>query len=140
MNNKDRRKFIFTGAAVSLPPFIAQADQGPIVQANTSSWKWLEGTTWYVPTPNLLAFNYNAESNSIVPISDQTVYQITKFYFNYFFGRTVTQINKNDRVFSWVGQRKDVAQLTRLQRYFTHLRTNPYCRPFLIVARKRLHL
>ncbi len=100
MSNKDRRKFLFTGVAVSLTPFIAQADQGPIVQANASNWKWLEGTTWYVPTPNLLAFNYNAESNSIVPISDQTVYQITKFHLNYFWGRTVTQINKNDRVFS----------------------------------------
>ena len=46
MSNKDRRKFLFTCAAVSLTPFIAQADQGSIVQANASSWKWLEGTTW----------------------------------------------------------------------------------------------
>lgn len=31
-------------------------------------WKWLEGTTWYVPSPNLLAFNYDAATNRIVPL------------------------------------------------------------------------
>lgn len=102
MNNKSRRTFLVAGAAASLIPLLARADQESRLQHSprVNQWEWLNGTTWYVPFPNLLAFNYDAATNSIVPLSDQTVYQITDYRLGYFWGRTATQINENGRTFS----------------------------------------
>ncbi len=101
-NDETRRTFLLTGAAASLTPLLARADQESHLQHGpyVNLWKWLEGTTWYVPSPNLLAFNYDAATNRIVPLSDQTVYQITGYRLGYFWGRTATQINENTRTFS----------------------------------------
>jgi len=55
-------------------------------------WRWLKGTTWYVPAPNLPATLFLAAENRLVPISDQTVYQISDYRDGYFTGKTVVAL------------------------------------------------
>ena len=55
-------------------------------------WSWFAGTYWYVPPQNLPATVFNSQSNTIQPVSDQTVFQITGYRSGYFWGKTVTQI------------------------------------------------
>ncbi len=68
----------------------------PAEAANTARWKWLKGTTWIVPSNNLLAYVYSPAENRLVPVSDQTVYTITGYRNGYFWGRTAAQLGDND--------------------------------------------
>ncbi len=68
----------------------------PAEAATVAKWKWLKGTTWYVPTNNLPAYIYYPSRNRLVPVSDQTVYTITGYRNGYFWGRTASQLNDND--------------------------------------------
>ena len=68
----------------------------PAAAATVAKWKWLKGTTWYVPTNNLPAYIYYPSKNRLVPVSDQTVYTITGYRNGYFWGRTAAQLGDND--------------------------------------------
>ena len=64
----------------------------PTMANTVGDWRWLEGTTWYVPTSGLPAYIYAPEKNQLVPIQDQTVYTITGYRNGYFWGRTATSV------------------------------------------------
>jgi hypothetical protein len=68
----------------------------PAAAATVAKWKWLKGTTWYVPTNNLPAYIYYPSKNRLVPVSDQTVYTITGYRNGYFWGRTAAQLGDNE--------------------------------------------
>jgi len=58
----------------------------------TKKWSWLANTYWYVPTKNLPAYIYSPATNSLAPVSDQTVYYIAGYADGYFWGNLVGQI------------------------------------------------
>ncbi len=64
--------------------------------ATVRDWRWLEGTTWYVPTTGLPAYVYMPEQNQLVPVQDQTVYTITGYRNGYFWGRTAAKLGGGD--------------------------------------------
>lgn len=68
----------------------------PVSAATVANWRWLKGTTWYVPTNNLPAYIYSPDTNQLAPVSDQTVYTITGYRNGYFWGRTANQFGGND--------------------------------------------
>lgn len=65
--------------------------------ANTVlDWRWLNGTTWYVPATGLPAYIYAPETNQLIPVQDQTVYTITGYRNGYFWGRTAAKLGSAD--------------------------------------------
>lgn len=67
---------------------------GVCVAAETVlDWRWLEGTTWYVPTSGLPAYVYTPGNNTLVAGPDQTVYTITGYRNGFFWGRTATKFD-----------------------------------------------
>lgn len=58
-------------------------------------WAWLADTDWYVPTHNLPATVFDSSSNTLIPVSDQTVFQITGYREGYFWGKSVTQLGSS---------------------------------------------
>lgn len=71
---------------------IAQA-QSPAL-GTVAGWQWLADTFWYVPASNLPALLLDAETEVLVPISDQTVFHITGYRDGYFWGRTVARLQR----------------------------------------------
>jgi hypothetical protein len=67
----------------------------PTVAPTANRWSWLADTYWYVPTSNLAAVLFNSSSGTLVPVSDQTVFQITGYRDGYFWGKTVTQLGSS---------------------------------------------
>ena len=67
----------------------------PSSATTVTDWRWLKGTTWYVPTTGLPAYVYVPAQNQIVPVQDQTVYTITGYRNGYFWGRTATKLGDN---------------------------------------------
>lgn len=63
-----------------------------VVAPTVHRWSWFAGTYWYVPPQNLTATVFYSQSNTILPVSDQTVFQITGYRSGYFWGKSVTQI------------------------------------------------
>lgn len=82
---------ILLAALVSLNALSVPANANTVVD-----WRWLNGTTWYVPTSGLPAYTYTPLNNTITPVQDQTVYTITGYRNGYFWGRTAGQIDTND--------------------------------------------
>lgn len=78
-------------AVVGLP---AEAD-------TVRDWRWLNGTTWYVPKSGLPAYVYTPSlGNSLTPVQDQTVYTITGYRNGYFWGRTAGKLGDGDNEIS----------------------------------------
>ena len=71
---------------------IAQA-QSPAL-GTVAGWQWLADTFWYVPASNLPALLLDAETEVLVPISDQTVFHVTGYRDGYFWGRTVARLQR----------------------------------------------
>jgi len=67
----------------------------PAMADTVLEWRWLNGTTWYVPTNGLPAYIYAPESNQMIPVQDQTVYTITGYLNGYFWGRTAAKLGGN---------------------------------------------
>ena len=67
----------------------------PSSAATVRDWRWLNGTTWYVPTNGLPAYIYAPEQNQLIPVQDQTVYTITGYRNGYFWGRTASKLGDN---------------------------------------------
>lgn len=67
--------------------------------------KYLEGTVWIVPPSTLLAYEYS--SGTAIPVSDQTVWVITRYDQGYFFGESYTTLNGTPS-----SQRKIVGSVT----------------------------
>lgn len=63
--------------------------------ATTNKWDWIAGTYWYVPTKNLPAYTYSPLNNSLMTISDQTVFYIAGSANGYFWGNVVGQLGSN---------------------------------------------
>ena len=74
----------------------AAALMSPAAADNVTDWRWLNGTTWYVPTTGLPAYIYSPDGNQLVPIQDQTVYTITGYRNGYFWGRTASKLGSYD--------------------------------------------
>ena len=68
----------------------------PAAADTVTDWRWLNGTTWYVPSSGLPAYVYTPPNNTLTPVQDQTVYTITGYRNGYFWGRTAGQIGTND--------------------------------------------
>lgn len=58
-------------------------------------WYWLAGTYWCVPTPNLPAVLFDSTTQTLAPVSDQTVFQVTGYREGYFWGKSVTQLGSS---------------------------------------------
>lgn len=67
----------------------------PTSAATVRDWRWLNGTTWYVPTNGLPAYVYAPGQNQLIAVQDQTVYTITGYRNGYFWGRTSTKLGDN---------------------------------------------
>ena len=52
-----------------------------------------KNSTWIVPSQTLLAYLY--DNGSVTPVSDQTVWVISKYNKGYFFGQSYTSIDNN---------------------------------------------
>lgn len=83
-----RAKLLCAALALAAEAIPASAD-------TVLDWRWLAGTTWYVPTTGLPAYIYMAPLNRLVPVQDQTVYNITGYKNGYFWGRTATKLGSN---------------------------------------------
>jgi hypothetical protein len=79
------------GSHVACHPAGSAVVQAPTVRR----WSWLADTYWYVPTRNLPAVLYDSTTGSLLPVSDQTVFQITGYREGYFWGKTVTQLGSS---------------------------------------------
>ncbi len=76
--------------------FLATLAMSPPASAGTVlDWRWINGTTWYVPTTGLPAYIYAPGSNQMIPVQDQTVYTITGYRNGYFWGRTAAKLGNN---------------------------------------------
>lgn len=56
----------------------------PAAADTVTDWRWLNGTTWYVPSSGLPAYVYTPPNNTLTPVQDQTVYTITGYRNGYF--------------------------------------------------------
>lgn len=68
----------------------------PANAKTVADWRWLSGTTWYVPTSGLPAYVYTPLNNTLTAVTDQTVYTITGYRNGYFWGRTAGQLGTSD--------------------------------------------
>lgn len=60
--------------------------------------KLLNNSTWIVPYETLQAFQViNMENNTIIPVSDQTVWKISAYLNGYIFGTSYTTINADPK-------------------------------------------
>jgi hypothetical protein len=64
---------------------------GPIAPT-VARWSWLANTYWYVPKPNVPSVIFLPTTQTLVPLSDQTVFHITGYRDGYFWGVSVTQL------------------------------------------------
>jgi hypothetical protein len=66
-------------------------DANPFAPAATGiqKYRFLKASKWFVPTETLPAAALNLKNGRVVPLIDQTVWDITKFRDGYFWGRTV---------------------------------------------------
>jgi hypothetical protein len=85
-------------ATVAPAPPVAVAEP-----AARTDWRWLKDTYWYVPARNLLALTFDAGTETLSPTTDQTVWHITGYTGNYFWGRVVAAL-KNGPVTNTVCQ------------------------------------
>lgn len=58
-------------------------------------WSWLGGTYWYVPASNLSATLFDSGTGALLPVHDQTVFQITGYRAGYFWGKTAAQFDSS---------------------------------------------
>jgi hypothetical protein len=63
-------------------------------QPTAARWSWLANTYWYVPTNNLSAV-ISTGDGQVVPVLDQTVFQITHYRDGYFWGNATAQYGAN---------------------------------------------
>ena len=85
-------KAVILAAVTSVAALILPADADTV-----RDWRWLNGTTWYVPTSGLPAYVYTpGNSNTLTPVQDQTVYTITGYRNGYFWGRTAGKLGTNE--------------------------------------------
>src|SRR5262249_60212398 len=69
----------------------------PLAMARTTTrWDFFRASYWYVPAPNLRAYLYTPESQTITFASDQTVFNITQYRRGYFWGTVGTQLSGSD--------------------------------------------
>lgn len=72
----------------------ARHHAGHAVSPTAQRWSWLAGTYWYVPSNNLSAV-ISSGNGQVVPVLDQTVFQITHYRDGYFWGNTTAQYGAN---------------------------------------------
>jgi len=91
----------FLGTAAQAAPGSEELDApaGADELATVARWRWLKGTTWYVPTRNPFGF-FMVDAKTIVPVVDQTVYQIYDYREGFFWGKLVKKLTGNPRVVS----------------------------------------
>ncbi len=65
------------------------------IASTSKRWSWFAKTYWYVPTANVPATLYDNSTGTIVPVLDQTVFEITGYSNGYFWGKTVTQLGSS---------------------------------------------
>lgn len=82
-------KAITLAAAAS---FIAMSF--PATADTVKDWRWINGTTWYVPASGLPAYVYTP-SDKNTPTQDQTVDTITGYRNGYFWSRTAGKLGTN---------------------------------------------
>lgn len=68
----------------------------PASASTGHDWRWINGTTWYVPSAGLLAYTYTHPDNILTPVQDQTVYAIAGYRNGYFQGRTAGKLGSNE--------------------------------------------
>lgn len=56
------------------------------VHQSAERWAWLKGTTWICPVEGIPGFTIS-QGQIIVPVIDQTVYQLTDYQNGYFWSR-----------------------------------------------------
>jgi hypothetical protein len=65
---------------------------GESLASDAQTYDFLKGTQWYVPPATLPAVQMNLQNDKIVPLADQTVWNITGSDHGYFWGRSVAVI------------------------------------------------
>ncbi len=68
------------------------------VSPSVKRWSWLAGSYWYVPSRNLPAVIFDGSKGTLIPVSDQTVFQITGYREGYFWGKSVTEVDSSSSV------------------------------------------
>jgi hypothetical protein len=76
--------------------FMAATFSIPAAAETVLDWRWLKGTTWYVPASGLPAYLYVPDQNQLIPVKDQTVYMITGYRNGYFWGRTAAKLSSGE--------------------------------------------
>ena len=89
-------KTVFLAVVISIAALSSPVDAGTV-----RDWRWLNGTTWYVPKSGLPAYVYTPSlGNRLTPVQDQTVYTITGYRNGYFWGRTAGKLGDGDNEIS----------------------------------------
>ena len=82
----------------SNPPLQDQEDNATVLR-----WQWLKGTTWYVPFRTPLVGFFLVNGQIVLPVVDQTVYQITDYREGYFWGKLVKSLSGSPNCSSIIG-------------------------------------
>jgi hypothetical protein len=76
---------------------LGHGTHGPIAPT-VARWNWLANTYWYVPKPNVPSVLFIPTTQTLIPLSDQTVFHITGYRDGYFWGVTATQLGPSSPV------------------------------------------
>ena len=78
-------------AAVALPGGSRAGDGAPPI-AGLSQYRFLQDSRWYVPTATLPAVELNLQTGTVRAVIDQTVWDIERYTYGYFWGRTIARL------------------------------------------------
>jgi len=67
--------------------------QSSLAPTASTRWDWLEGTQWYVPVENLLAYATSPDLSNPVPVGDQTLWTITSSSNGRIEGESIAQLS-----------------------------------------------
>ena len=71
-----------------------QSAQAALSMPASTRWDWLTGTSWYVPTDNLLAYSTASNLSDPTPIADQTLWNIEESSNGIISGNSVTKLSQ----------------------------------------------
>ena len=80
---------------VRLSSHASRSPTSAAVAPTAKRWSWLADTYCCVPTKNLPAVLFNRSTDTLAPVNDQTVFQITGYREGCFWGKTVTQLGSS---------------------------------------------
>jgi len=83
--------FVFA-FAFSLCGGLAKAAESGPNEVGLSQYRFLQNSRWYVPTATLPAVELNLRTGNVRAVIDQTVWDIKRYTYGYFWGSTIVRL------------------------------------------------